>query len=90
MSASAAPGAPAGASVALPRPSTVRRVSFFGFGALVVLGVVFYLWWGLAFGVWVDNGVYAVVAVLVLFGLSGMWLVLPSPPAPAPPRPRSP
>ncbi|HEV8050531.1 MAG TPA: hypothetical protein VGP88_08055 [Thermoplasmata archaeon] len=60
-----------------------RTVSFFGFAALVVLAVVFYLWWGLSFGVWIDNGVYAVVIVLLLFGLAGMWLVLPNPPVPA-------
>lgn len=63
-----------------------RRLQFFGFAALVILGAVFYLWWGLSFGVWVDNGVYAVVAVLVLFGLAGMWLTMPNPPVPAPAR----
>ena len=64
-----------------------RKVTFWGFAGLVMLGVAFYLWWGLAFGVWIDNGVYAVTITLLLFGLSGMWLVLPNPPAPAaPPR----
>ncbi|HKV90615.1 MAG TPA: hypothetical protein VJQ43_05410 [Thermoplasmata archaeon] len=58
-----------------------RRATFWGFASLVVLAAVFYLWWGLSFGVWVDNGVYAVVIVLLLFGLSGMWLVAPDPPA---------
>jgi hypothetical protein len=57
-----------------------RRIQFWGFAALLILGVMFYLWWGLSFGVWVDNGVYAVVIVLVLFGLSGMWLTMPNPP----------
>jgi hypothetical protein len=61
-----------------------RMVSFFGFAALVVLAIGFYLWWGLSYGVWVDNGVYAVVIVLLLFGLAGMWLVLPDPPVPGP------
>ena len=65
---------------AAPEIPFARRVSFFGFGALVVVAVAFYLWWGLSFGVWVDNGVYAVVIVLALFGLTGMWLVLPNPP----------
>ena len=60
-----------------------RAIPFFGFAALVVLAIVFYLWWGLSFGVWVDNGVYAVVIVLLLFGLAGMWLVLPNPPVPS-------
>ncbi|MEM0128954.1 MAG: hypothetical protein QXG65_02145 [Thermoplasmata archaeon] len=63
----------------LPLP---RRVVFWGFAGLLIVGILFYLWWGLSFGVWVDNGVYAVVIVLVLFGLAGMWLVMPNPPPP--------
>jgi len=65
--------------------SLTRRLSFWGFASLVVLGVAFYVWWGVSFGVWIDNGVYAVVVTLLLFGLSGMWLMLPNPPAPASP-----
>jgi hypothetical protein len=65
--------------------SFTRQVSFWGFASLVVLAVAFYVWWGVAFGVWIDNGVYAVVITLLLFGLAGMWLVLPNPPAAAPP-----
>ncbi|MGA7475861.1 MAG: hypothetical protein WBW47_01415 [Thermoplasmata archaeon] len=68
--------------------SITRRVSFWGFATLVVLAVGFYVWWGVAFGVWIDNGVYAVTITLLLFGLAGMWLVLPNPPAP-PPTPHS-
>jgi hypothetical protein len=56
---------------------------FFAFAALAILGVVFFLWWGLSYHVWVDNGVYAVVITLLLFGLSGMWLMAPNPPLPA-------
>jgi type VI protein secretion system component VasF len=67
--------------------SLPRAVSFWGFASLVILAVVFYLWWGLSFGVWIDNGVYAVTITLLLFGLAGMWLVLPSAPAPAAPPP---
>jgi hypothetical protein len=66
------------------RMPLARTVAFFGFAALVVLAIVFYLWWGLSFGVWIDNGVYAVVIVLLLFGLAGMWLVLPNPPVTVP------
>ncbi len=65
--------------------SLQRRLSFWGFASLVVLAVAFYVWWGVSFGVWIDNGVYAVVITLLLFGLAGMWLVLPNPPVPAPP-----
>jgi len=67
--------------------SITRKVSFWGFASLVVLAVAFYVWWGVSFGVWIDNGVYAVTITLLLFGLAGMWLVLPNPPAPAAPRP---
>ena len=62
-----------------------RRFQFWGSAGLVVLAVVFYLSWGFAYGVWLDNGVYAVSIVLLLFGIAGMWLALPNPPAPAPP-----
>ena len=65
--------------------SLPRRVSFWGFAGLVVAAVMFYVGWGVSFGVWIDNGVYAVTITLLLFGLAGMWLVLPNPPAPAPP-----
>ncbi len=67
--------------------SITRKVSFWGFATLVVLAVAFYVWWGVAFGVWIDNGVYAVTITLLLFGLAGMWLVLPNPPAPSAPHP---
>jgi len=65
--------------------STSRKVSFWAFASLVVLAVAFYVWWGVSYGVWLDNGVYAVVITLLLFGLAGMWLVLPNPPVTAPP-----
>lgn len=64
---------------------SLQTLCLWGFGALIVLAVVFYLWWGLAFGVWVDNGVYAVVITLLLFGLAGLWLFWPEPPAASPP-----
>ncbi len=67
--------------------SISRKVSFWGFATLVVLAVAFYVWWGVSFGVWLDNGVYAVTITLLLFGLAGMWLVLPNPPAPPAPHP---
>ncbi|HYK93704.1 MAG TPA: hypothetical protein VEY07_06645 [Thermoplasmata archaeon] len=64
-----------------------RRVTFFLFAGLVALAAVFYLWWGLSYDGWLDNGVYAVTIVLAMFGLAGMWLVLPNPPTPPAPRP---
>lgn len=59
-----------------------RTIGFGLFALLFVLGIVFYFWWGFSFGVWFDNGVYAVVITLLLFGLAGMWLVAPDPPTP--------
>lgn len=85
--ASRKPAAEAPAPKALSTMSTSRKASFFGFAALVVLAVTFYVWWGVSFGVWIDNGVYAVVITLLLFGLAGMWLVMPNPPAPVSPPP---
>ena len=64
-----------------------RRVTFGLFAGLVALAAVFYLWWGLAYNGWLDNGVYAITIVLAGFGLAGMWLVLPSPPPPPAPHP---
>jgi hypothetical protein len=65
--------------------SLSRKVTFWGFASLVVAAVAFYVWWGTFYGVWIDNGVYAVFITLLLFGLAGMWLVLPNPPVTAPP-----
>jgi hypothetical protein len=65
--------------------SLPRKVTFWGFASLVVAAVAFYVWWGTFYGVWIDNGVYAVFITLLLFGLAGMWLVLPNPPVTAPP-----
>jgi hypothetical protein len=70
-----------------PQPSVsgTQKAGLWGFGALVVLAVVFYLWWGLLYGVWLDNGVYAVVITLLLFGVAGLWLSWPEPPSVNPP-----
>jgi hypothetical protein len=85
--ASADTTTPVAAAPRLRGMSVTRKVSFWGFATLVVLAVAFYVWWGVAFGVWIDNGVYAVTITLLLFGLAGMWLVLPNPPAPPAPDP---
>lgn len=56
---------------------SARQVGFGLFGLLVGLALAFYLWWGISFGVWIDNGIYAIVLTLTAFGLAGMWLTLP-------------
>lgn len=84
--AQASPSAPRTAPRLRELPLT-RKLSFWGFAALVVAGVSFYVWWGISHDVWIDNGVYAVTITLLLFGLAGMWLVLPNPPATEPSSP---
>ncbi len=75
---------PEGSTPSLASMPFPRRASFWGFATLFLLGIAFYLWWGLAFGVWVDNGVYAVVATLLGLGIAGMWLMMPTPNRPIP------
>ncbi len=84
MAAGPTSGAPTEAHRFRQMP-TARKASFWAFAALVLAGVAFYLWWGLSYGVWIDNGVYAVTITLLLFGLAGMWLVLPTPVPPSNP-----
>ncbi|MCI4351908.1 MAG: hypothetical protein L3K14_00755 [Thermoplasmata archaeon] len=64
---------------------TAQQIGLGGFGALVVAAVAFYLWWGLSYGTWLDNGEYAVVITLLLFGLAGLWLFWPETPVGTPP-----
>jgi hypothetical protein len=66
-----------------------RMIGFWLFAALLGLAGIFYLWWGISFGVWIDNGLYAVMITLVMFGLAGMWLMLPDPPLTVAIPPRS-
>lgn len=41
--------------------------------ALTVLGVLWYLYFGLVLGHPMDVGVYSVTAMLLGFGLAGLW-----------------
>ena len=74
---------PDGEGLPLSRLPLARKIQFWAFAALLVLAAVFYVGWGISYGVWLDNGVYAVVAVLGFMGIAGMWLTLPNPPIPA-------
>ena len=56
-------------------PTTVKldmRTAPFFF--LVLLGIVFYLFWGLAWGGWFDIGVYTITVILLGFGFCGIYL----------------
>lgn len=41
---------------------------------LLIIGLVFYISWGVLYNGWFDRGVYAVTIVLVGFGVAGMLL----------------
>lgn len=56
---------------------SARQMGFGLFGLLVAAAIAFYVAWGISFHVWIDNGMYAIVATLAGFGLAGMWLTLP-------------
>ena len=42
---------------------------------LIPLALLFWVGWGLKFGVWWDIGIYAVLVVLLGFGLIGRFVV---------------
>ena len=39
-----------------------------------IAGVIFYISWGLIYGVWVDIGIYSITIVLVLGGILGFLI----------------
>ena len=41
---------------------------------LLLAGIIFYIYWGLTYGVWMDIGIYSVVIVLVVSGICGFFL----------------
>ena len=57
---------------------SLKNINAYTIFALIVLiaGILFYISWGLRYGVWVDVGIYSITIVLVLGGLFGMILSL--------------
>jgi hypothetical protein len=43
---------------------------------LLLIGIVFYVYWGIRFGVWSDVGIYSITIFLVLTGLVGAIMTL--------------
>jgi hypothetical protein len=43
---------------------------------LLIAGIIFYIYWGIRYGVWVDIGIYSITIVLVLAGILGTVLSL--------------
>jgi hypothetical protein len=56
----------------------MKNINAYTIFALIVLiaGLLFYISWGLRYGVWFDIGVYSITIVLVLGGLLGAILSL--------------
>jgi hypothetical protein len=40
----------------------------------VIAGILFYIYWGIAFGVWVDIGIYSVTILFIIGGFLGLLL----------------
>jgi hypothetical protein len=56
-----------------------RRIAFFFYSLLLLVGVLFYLTWGIFYGTWNpfaegNIGVYAITVIFVGFGIVGMLL----------------
>lgn len=43
---------------------------------LLLVGIGYYLYWGVRFGVWSDIGIYALTIFLVLSGILGILITL--------------
>ncbi len=41
---------------------------------LIVLGIIYYIGWGLSYNVWADIGIYSPVAILISTGILGIIL----------------
>ena len=57
---------------------SMKNINAYTIFALIVLiaGLLFYISWGLRYGVWVDVGIYSITIVLVFGGLVGAILSL--------------
>jgi hypothetical protein len=57
---------------------SIKNLNAYTIAALIVLiaGLLFYISWGLRYGVWADIGIYSITIVLVLGGLIGALLSL--------------
>ncbi len=61
------------------RLPTSKTVIFYAYAFLLSLGVLLYIVWGIAYNAWnifaAENiGIYALVVIMVVFGLTGMLL----------------
>ena len=42
----------------------------------VLAGIIYYVYWGIRYSVWVDEGIYSITIFLVLSGVCGVLLSL--------------
>jgi hypothetical protein len=56
----------------------LKKLNIFTIISLLLLlaGILFYVYWGIRFGVWYDVGIYSITIVFVLGGLLGTILTL--------------
>ncbi|MBN2604171.1 MAG: hypothetical protein JXA91_08580 [Candidatus Thermoplasmatota archaeon] len=56
----------------------LKKLNIFTIFSLLLLlaGILFYIYWGIRFGVWYDVGIYSITIVLVLGGFLGTILTL--------------
>ena len=56
----------------------LKKLNIFTIISLLLLlaGILFYVYWGIRFGVWIDIGIYSITIVFVLGGLLGTILTL--------------
>lgn len=58
---------------------TAKTVVFYAYAFVLTLGILLYLVWGILFNSWnvfdpENIGIYALVIIMVVFGLAGMLL----------------
>ena len=41
---------------------------------MLIAGILFYISWGIIYGVWADIGIYSITIVLVIPGIIGLFL----------------
>jgi hypothetical protein len=56
----------------------IKNLNFFTILSIITLlaGIIFYIYWGIRFGVWTDIGIYSITIVFVLGGIFGILLTL--------------
>ena len=56
----------------------IEKYNFITIIAILALiaGILFYISWGIRFGVWYDPGIYSITIVFILSGIIGILLTL--------------